>query len=198
MNNIKLRKYLKNILILFVVLIILAITLFPIYWTLSSSLTNQKYLFSPPAKYYPVGGIVFDSYLEVITKAGYGRVFLNTILLATLSSGIATIVSFMGAYAFSRINFRFKNAIFFMIIASMLIPQISTVMPLFKMFRHMGLFDTIWGLMILNIGILIPFSAWIFTTFINNVPKELEEAALLDGVNIFGHLIKIMAPILKV
>lgn len=197
MNALKIRKYLNNFLILIIVLIILIITLFPIYWTLSSSLTGSKYLFSSPAKYYPVGGITFESYITVISKIGYSRNFLNSIILATLSSGIATILSFIAAYAFSRINFRFKNLIFYLIVSSMLIPQISTVLPMFKIYGALHLFNKLWGLVILDVGLLIPFSAWIFTTFINNIPKELEEAALIDGVNIFGHLIRIIGPILK-
>lgn len=197
MDALKTRKYLNNFFILILVLIILIITLFPIYWTLSSSLTNTRYLFSPPAKYYPVGGITFANYKTVLATEGYAKNFVNSLIIALLASGIVTVLSFIAAYAFSRINFRFKNVIFYLIIASMLIPQISTVMPMFQLYRGLHLFDKIWGLIILDIGILIPFSVWIFSTFINNVPKELEEAALIDGVNIFGHLTRIMAPILK-
>lgn len=197
MNDLKIKKYLKSFIIVIIVLIILIVTLFPIYWALSSSLTDKKYIFSPPTKYYPIGGITFDNYKAVLTSEGYFRNFINSTILSILCSGIVTILSFIAAYGFSRINFRFKNVIFNLIIASMLIPQISTVMPMFQIYKVLHLFDKVWGLIILDVGITIPFSTWILTTFISNIPKELEEAAIIDGVNIFGHLTRIIAPVLK-
>lgn len=193
----KIKKYFYNFIILVTVVAFLFITVMPIYWTLSSSLMNSKNVFSPGAKYYPVGGINLQSYKDIILSKGFGRNFINSIMLALCSSFISTLLSFLGAYAYSRINYRFKHLIFYLIIASMLIPQISTVIPLFRFFKMIHLFDNLWGLVILHTGILIPFSSWIFVTFINRVPKEIEESALIDGTNIFGQLVRVVMPILK-
>jgi ABC-type glycerol-3-phosphate transport system permease component len=118
-------------------------------------------------------------------------------LLAVLSAGFSVAVSLLAAYAFARIAFPGSNLLFLGLLVSGYLPAIATIIPLFQLFENLSLLDSIQGLVILLVSFLMPTSVWIMTSFVRQIPLELEEAAQIDGANFLKTLWYVIIPVLR-
>ena len=112
-----------------------------------------------------------------------GGKIVNSVIVATLTVAIAIPMATMAAYAFSRCEFRFKKAIFLTVIASQFVPGAVVVLPYFLMFKQAGLLDTRTALVLVNLSIVVPYAVWMIKGFIDAVPLEIEESAMVDGAS---------------
>ncbi len=110
-----------------------------------------------------------------------GGKIVNSVIVATVTVAIAVPMATMAAYAFSRCEFRFKKAIFLTVIASQFVPGAVVVLPYFLMFKQAGLLDTRTALVLVNLSIVVPYAVWMIKGFIDAVPLEIEESAMVDG-----------------
>lgn len=150
----------------------------------------EKGVFALPEK------IEFTNYLEVL-KGGFGNYFVNSVLTVSVSLLILLLVSAFASYPLARFQFRLGNPIFSMIVACMSIPIHITLIPIFKMSTKTGIYDSIWALVGPYVALGIPISVFILTSFMKQIPREIEEAASIDGCGKYRMFFTIILPMAK-
>ncbi len=145
--------------------------------------------FHIPEKFYP------DNYKGVITDPAFWTYFRNSVIVLVISLAILLFISACAAYPLSRFKFKLRGPIYFLIVAAMSVPMHVTLIPVFNMTINMGLYDTIWALIPTNVAFATPISVFILTGFMSGIPKELEEAADIDGCGRFGRFFKVILPL---
>ncbi|GCF10601.1 carbohydrate ABC transporter permease [Dictyobacter arantiisoli] len=178
------------------VILFLLITVIPIYWIVLSAFTPITELFTTPLNYIPVHPS-FINFQTVAQIVPLDQQFINNTLLSVLSAAFSVLVSLLAAYAFARISFPGSNILFLGLLISGYLPTISIIIPLFQMFENLSLLDSIQGLVILLVSFLMPTSVWIMTSFVRQIPVELEEAGQIDGANFLSIFWHVIIPVLR-
>jgi ABC-type glycerol-3-phosphate transport system permease component len=177
-------------------LVFALVVLVPLYWIAASSLTPRGSLLSSPPDYVP-DSLTFDSYRRLADAIPFGAYLRNSLLFAIGSALLAVLVSFTAAYAFARLEFRGKTLLFTFFMLTVTLPSIATVIPLFRLWNDLGLVNTTQGLVLLMGSAQAPFTIWVLTSFIRQLPREIEEAARMDGANMARIMIQIIVPLTK-
>jgi len=173
----------------------LIMTFVPIVWLIISSFKTNLELqtdpFSLPAVWQ------FQNYVDAIQVSGLPRLFVNSIIVSSLSTVLNVIITSMAAFAFSREKFRFQNTMLNMILAGVLVPIIALMVPYFKIITGVGLYDRLWGLVITYAAINLPISLFLIYGFMRTIPKELEEASIIDGCSFQQRFSRVVLPLSK-
>ena len=178
----------------YVVLTVLAILfLFPIAWSLLNSLKKPSESLAVPPTYLPTE-IVFENYTQLTAFGNYGVVghVENSTIVALITVVGSLVLSTLGGYGFARFNFPGKNALFIMVLSTLMIPFQSILIPLFVMLVRFDLNDTLLGLALVYITFQLPFGIFLMRNSFLAVPREIEEAALLDGCSSLSLLYRMM------
>ena len=196
-NVYKLRKFILKVITYVVLILILTFAFFPIFWMLSTSFKPNYLAFSVPPKWIPKP-FTLKSYNKQIKDRGGFLVFFKNGIIVSLSVTILTvIVAIFSGYSFSRFRFRGQKAIFLLILATQMFPYVLIVISLYVMYKNLGLLNTYPGLILSLTTLSLPFSIWMMKGFCDTVPKEIEEAALVDGSSKIGTLIRIVIPMIS-
>lgn len=181
--------------ILYIVLICLsAITLIPFVWMLSASLKLDREVFEFPIRWIPK---VFhwENYSLIWTKAPMLMYFKNTAIVALCVTLIQTTTSSFAAYAFAKLEFRFRDTLFLCYIATIAVPWQAYMIPQFIEFRSIGLYDKLTAIMVLQA--FSAFGVFLMRQFYRGIPTELCEAARIDGLSEYGIWARVMLPLSK-
>jgi ABC-type glycerol-3-phosphate transport system permease component len=163
-------------------LLIVGTIVLPIFWIL---LTAFK---MPRDVYTLASALSFSPTLENLSTVfahpwNLGNKIINSLLVASGTVLVALPMATMAAYAFSRFSFPFKRTLFLLVIASQFIPAAVVVLPFFLMFKAWGLLDTRTALVLVNLSIVLPYAVWMIKGFLDAVPLEIEESAMVDGAS---------------
>lgn len=181
--------------ILYIIIIMSSISMiFPFLWMLSSSLKTDIQVFDFPIQWIPANP-QWTNYVEIWKTIDFLRYFLNTTKLAVIITLLQLLTSSLAAYAFAKIDFPERNALFLGYIATMMVPFQVIMIPQFIIVKYLGLKDTHLSLILLQA--FTPFGVFLMRQFYLNIPNELSEAARIDGLNEFGIFRKIMLPLSK-
>ena len=190
--NPKVKRNLVKALLYAVCILILIITGFPFIFLLVNSFKDMaeylKNIWALPSK------VFFGNY-KAVFKPDFLRYFLNSAFVSAVSVSMIVIVSSMISFAFAKMKFKGSNALYFLIIAGMMIPVHTTLIPTFPLLSSMHLNDSLIGLCGPYISYNIPISVFILTQFFKEIPREIEEAAIIDGCDTIGIFRKIMIPL---
>jgi multiple sugar transport system permease protein len=191
-----LNKRKTSIIIIFSILMVISlIALFPLWWIIRSSL---MYLHEVSTMSFFPRNMVFENYPKAFERFHYFRHLLNTLIIAVPAVVLGTGTAILCAYSFARLRFRGKKFMFGLCIASMLLPPVVTLIPLFIMFTNFfGLSDTFWPLIIPWICGGGAFNIFLLRQFFLTLPKELDEAAMIDGAGRMRILVQILLPSVK-
>lgn len=137
------------------------------------------------------------NYADTWKIGGYGQAYINTFIIAAIVIVIVLMADGLGAYALSKLNFRFKSVIEGYFFAAISIPGFLFIIPLFSVMNKVGLIDTYWSLIIPYSAMQIPFNIILLKTFFSGIPHEIEEAAKIDGCSELGSFFRITVPIAK-
>lgn len=182
----------KKVLVYVIAFVFAFITLIPFLWMLSTSLKTQEEMFRSSMSIIPET-FNFKNYLWAFEKAPFLRYVFNSIFVSGITTLGVIITSLLAGFALSRIHFPFRNGLFIIILATMMIPHQSIMIPSFILLRNFGWLDTYWAL---TVPFLVyPFAVFIIRNFFIGIPKELEEAANLDGCSRLQTLFRIFVPI---
>jgi len=165
----------------------------PYYWQMISSFKPDDELFRIPPTYFP-RHLSLQWYHLIFAERGFLRNMLNSFIIAGATTLICLICGSLTAYAVSRLRFRYKYAVLGLILAFNLLPGVSIVGPLFLLLKKMRLIDTHIGLVIPYISFSLPLSVWLLTSYFNQLPFELEDAARMDGCTPFQACIRVVLP----
>ena len=174
--------------------IICLIALFPIIWVLISSFKAD--LLAEPGFSLPKE-LCFDGYIRVFTKLGIGKYFVNSFITATGGTLLSITMLSMSAYVIARFNFKGKGLITACFMATMFVPSSALTFPVYNLIKNMGMFDTRMGLVFVYACSGIAVSFMVIRNYFATIPRELEEAAKIDGCTYFQTFTKIMLPIAR-
>ena len=179
----KLKKATVNFFIHFFLILVSAACLFPLWWAFASSLKTQETVFRDLSFFPRVPH--WENYVEAWTRADFGRYFLNSLFYTiTVVIGVLFIAS-MAAYAFSRLNFRGRNILFLICISTMMVPIPGSFIALYVLLNKLHLIDTRLGYILPQINGGLPLGIFLLKTFFDDLPKELEDSARIDGCGRF-------------
>ncbi len=170
-------------------------TFMPLVWLLISSFKTNLELQIAPFSLPEVWQI--SNYINALKISGLPRLFLNSFVVSTASTALTILVTSMAGFVFSREVFRFRQSILNLIIAGVLVPIIALMAPYFRLTAALGIYDTLLALILTYTAINIPISTFLMYGFMQTLPKELEEAATIDGVGFAGRYWKIILPLSK-
>lgn len=173
--------------ILFFGLIALAliVVLLPLYWTFSTSFKPSKAILHIPPEFLP-RRIILSNYVEIFRIIPFGKLLLNSLIVTGTTSGISLLLGSLAAYGISRYKFPGSSNIFGLIVGTRMIPPIAYVLPLYLLISNLRLLDTLWGLILAHTTITLPFTIWIMKGFFDELPRDFEEAAMVDGCSRLG------------
>ncbi|MEM5494344.1 carbohydrate ABC transporter permease [Hoeflea sp. AS16] len=165
--------------------IAMAIICLPGFWIVLSSLRPTVEIMAKPPVWIPQS-LSFDAYIAMFSGVGQGGIpvldyFRNSIIVSVTSTVIALMIGLAGGYAFARYRFRGKSAIFLGFMLTRTVPGIALSLPLFFVFARLGIIDTHFGLIIAYVALNVPFTVWLIDGFFRQVPRDLAEAAQIDG-----------------
>ena len=174
-------------------LILIAWTVIPLLWTLFASFKTHLEIYSSP-RILP-SALRLEAYQRVLSDPTFSRYVFNSIYLAIASSLLAVVVCTLASYAFARYAFRWRNLLLLVVLVPRILPRASLIVPLYRLIVNLGLLDTYLGLIITYTATAIPLGTWILTGFVAAVPRELEDAATVDGASLWQRLLVIVVPV---
>ncbi len=179
----------KNLTIYVVLIILAALFLFPLVWSVLNSVKKPAEALAVPPTYLP-STLVFDNYLELTTygRGGVVRRVTNSTVVALITVIGTIILSTLGGYGFARFSFKGKNVLFILVLSTLMIPFQSILIPLFVMLTAVNLHNNLFGLALVYITFQLPFGIFLMRNSFMTVPPEIEESALLDGCTSFSVL----------
>lgn len=189
----KVGSFLARILIYFFLILWAVIVIYPMAWTVVSSLrTDQQLMFTPWAM--PTE-LHFENYLRAWTDAQIGQFFANTLIVVIPSLFFTLLLSAMVAYVLARYDFRGKEFVRYLFMGGMMFPVILALVPLYFVMEFLHLRNTFHGLIIVYIAFSFPFTVFFLTGFFKTLPRELMEAAIIDGASHTQTFFKVMLPL---
>jgi multiple sugar transport system permease protein len=183
--------------------IYLVYTLLPIVWLFLSTIQTQASLLTLPPRIIP-SEVTLSNYVDVFQPASFGEnsgqsTFLlalrNSVIVSLGTTAVALVFGTLAAYAFARFNIPHKRTLLLVVLGSQLLPAVSLIIPLFRMFKYAELLDTLAALILAYSTFSIPFVVWIMAGYFQSVPIELEEAARIDGATRFQSFYRISLPL---
>jgi len=180
-----------------VVLLLIAggvITVFPFLYMISSALTPNLFVIPYPPELFPINASM-DNFVKAWQANNFQAYFVNSAFVSITATIITVIFSSMAAYAFARFQFRGKELFFFTFLVVMMVPATILIIPQFLLMKGLGLRNSLPGLVLIYSASSIPSGIFLLRGFFEQLPKELEEAALLDGANYFQIFFKVMMPL---
>lgn len=175
------------------VAVIVVYTVFPFYWAIVSSLKEGSALYQVEA--FP-SDPAWGNYTAIFAQQNFGRNILNSVIVAATVVAISLFLSVTAAYALGRIEFRGRKLMLLTILSVSMFPQVAVLSGMFELVSWLGLYDTLGSLVLSYLILTLPFTTWVLTTFVRELPKELEEAALVDGARPFTIIRKVFLPIM--
>lgn len=169
------------------------LTLYPLFWLVISSFKTNSEFFN-----HPFGlpqAWKFSNYVTAWQASKMSTAFLNSVIVSLVSLALTLFLSSLAAYVLARLKFRFKGIILAFFVIGMLIPIHSTLVPLFILMKQIGLLNTYWALILPYTAFALPTAIFVLTAYLASVPKEIEEAAYIDGTKLWGVFWRIMLPI---
>ena len=162
------------------VLLILVFALAPYAWMVLTSIKPPAEITAWPVRYLPVSPTL-DHYRELIARTSFAGSLLNSLVVACGAAALGLGVSIPAAYAFSRFRFRGRRALMTGFLVINMVPVVLLIIPLFVLMRALGLLDTYLGVVLGHSTFAIPFATWMLTSYFDAIPRDLDDAASIDG-----------------
>jgi trehalose/maltose transport system permease protein len=187
------RKVVSRALFALLVAAIVVYTVFPFYWAIVSSLKSGSQLFRvdlvPPDPQWA-------NYVAVFRGQPFGRNILNSLFVACSVVALSLALAVTASYALGRVAFRGRTTLLLLVLSVSMFPQVAVLSGMFELIRWLGLYNNLLGLTLSYMIFTLPFTVWVLTTFVREMPKELEEAALVDGATPWVILTRVFMPLM--
>ena len=175
------------------VVAIVVFAVFPFYYAVLTSLKSGTALFQ--VDYLPTS-FSLDNYYSVMSQGSFPLNLLNSVLVASIVVAISLLIAVTASYALSRVRFRGRGAILLMILSVSMFPQLAVLAGLFELVRFLHIFNTMWALIFSYMIFTLPFTVWVLTTFMRDLPVEIEEAAIVDGASPWIIIRRVFLPLM--
>ncbi len=189
----RLRRHAGRAAFVLLMLAIAAYTVFPFYWAIVTSLKTGSTLFgADPFPMQPA----WDNYAAVFRDRPFARNILNSVIVAASVVAVSLGLGLTAAFALGRVAFRGRGLLLAAILAVSMFPQVAVLSGLFELVRWLGLYNSLGSLVLSYLIFTLPFTVWVLTTFMREMPRELEEAAMIDGATPWIVLTRVFLPIM--
>lgn len=185
--------YLKTTAFYLAVAVIVIVAVFPFYYAIITSFKTGTALFT--VNYLPES-FDWSNYLAVINNGQFPRNVLNSLFIAGTTVAFALFLAVTASYALARVRFRGRGLLLMTILAVSMFPQIAVLAGLFELIRFLGIYNTPWAMILSYTIFTLPFTVWVLTTFMRDLPLEIEEAAIVDGATPWVIITQVFLPLL--
>ncbi|MEV6110334.1 carbohydrate ABC transporter permease [Streptomyces sp. NPDC051940] len=176
-------------------LVVLACSAFPVYWMLNTAFKPAKDAIDPDPHFFP-WPVTLDNFRRALDIADFWGPVGRSLTVSLVTVAIATVVGLLAALAISRFAFHGRKAVIIGILTVQMIPLVAMIIPVFLLLNDLGQYDRLTGLIVTYLTFVLPFTIWMLRGFIVNIPKELEEAAMVDGCSRTGAFLRVVFPLL--
>ncbi|MBX6382073.1 MAG: carbohydrate ABC transporter permease [Microbispora sp.] len=171
---------------------------FPVYWMVATAFKPNDQIFT--TSFIPFPSPPSLDHVERVFTKGVGdlpiwQYLLNSTIVALSAVVLGAVFALLAATAVARFRFRFRTSFLILLLIVQMVPAEALLIPLFTMVKRIGLYDQLLGLIVINVGLTLPFSVWMLRTFVAAVPKELEEASWIDGAGRFTTFWRVLFPL---
>lgn len=166
--------------------------LFPLFWSLITSFKSYKDAFAWPPIFFPT--IKLDNYISYLSQNSFLSYLKNSLVITLVSTLISMTVGVLAAYALVRGKVKGGNAMAMFMLASRFVPPVATIIPVYMVYRNIGLYDTLTGLILLHLAMNVPYAVWMMRGFFQDIPIAIEEASWIEGCSKLGGLLRIVIP----
>lgn len=195
-NSMAARQNIGRVVVLTILILAVIFATFPILWAVTTSLKTMQENSAWPPTLIPKD-LTFANYTDAILGTQFLRYLWNTLLVVAVSAIVSLLLAAHAAYAVARWQFTGKNALLLLMWSTIMIPGVAIVVPLYLLAIDLRLYDTIWVLVFVFSAWAIPTLVWLLRGFVANIPRELEEAALIDGCSVVGAFYRITFPLMR-
>jgi ABC-type glycerol-3-phosphate transport system permease component len=179
-----------------VLLVAAFVSLFPLFWTLSTSIKTRNDTFILPPKFFDFEA-TWKNYIAIFDTRGFGQVYLNTVVITVASTVLCVLISTLAAYSLARSpRFRSRRPLEISMILVRAIPAIVIMVPLFTITSKLGVYDNHFALILMYAAVNVPFATWLMTSFVEQVPVTLEQSAAVDGAGRLQILWHVVLPLI--
>ncbi|MCW5730356.1 MAG: carbohydrate ABC transporter permease [Alphaproteobacteria bacterium] len=175
------------------VAVLLVYLLFPFYYAVLTSMKGGSAIFS--VDYWP-RQIDFSNYARIFSEQPFALNILNSVLVAFAVVALSLLLGLTAAFSLGRIRFRGRSALLFAVLAVSMFPQVAVLSGMFELVRAFGLFNSLLSLVFSYMIFTLPFTIWVLTSFMRELPREIEEAAIMDGAGPWTLIVRIFLPLL--
>ena len=187
------RKLVSTVAFYALVVVIVVFSVFPFYYAIITSFATGTELFK--VNYLPKS-LDWGNYAQVLGQPNFIRSIGNSVFIATTTVAFALFLAVTASYALARVRFRGRGLLLMTILAVSMFPQIAVLAGLFELVRFLGIFNTPWAMIMSYVIFTLPFTVWVLTTFMRDLPVEIEEAAIVDGATPWIIITKVFLPLL--
>ena len=177
-------------------LLVMAIVLyavFPFYYAIVTSFKTGPELFN--VDYFPVRWH-WDNYIAVFREQPFAHNIFNSVLVSFTVVALSLLLGVTAAFALGRVRFRGRGLLLLTVLGVSMFPQVAVLSGMFELIRGLGLYNNLLGLVVSYLIFTLPFTVWVLTTFMRDLPKELEEAAIMDGATPWQIIVKVFLPLM--
>ena len=174
---------------------IFVFALFPFYWALRSAFTPNSDLFATPVQYFPLDPTL-SHFRNVLSSGNFQDALLNSTIVAASVTLLALAIGSLSAYALGRFDFRGRQATLYLMLSMTIFPQIAILGALYTQINRLELYNRLGALIFSYMIFTLPFTIWVLTSFMRALPKDLEEAAYIDGASPLQVFYKVMLPLI--
>lgn len=175
------------------VTVIVLYAVFPFYYAIVTSFKTGPELFS--VDYFPVRWH-WDNYIAVFREQPFTHNIFNSVLVSFTVVALSLLLGVTAAFALGRVRFRGRGLLLLTVLGVSMFPQVAVLSGMFELIRGLGLYNNLLGLVVSYLIFTLPFTVWVLTTFMRDLPKELEEAAIMDGATPWQIIVKVFLPLM--
>lgn len=187
------RAKVKKIIFLLIAAVIFGVILFPPVVLFLTSIKTELDALSFPPKW--IFKPTLENYTTIFKFSPFTRYLLNSFIVASLNTGVVLVLGSFAAYSLARFRFKGADDIAFWILSVRMMPPVAAIIPIYIIMRNLRLLDTPWSLVITYLTFNLPFAVWMMRSFFREIPREIEESALVDGCSIFRSFRSIALPL---
>jgi ABC-type glycerol-3-phosphate transport system permease component len=184
----------NHILAYIVVILSICFFILPMVWIFYCSFRTQESIFTGEI-IPPLAGFTLENYITILSVTDFPRYFVNSLEISLLVTLISLVVSILGAYGLSRYPIKGKKVIILGIFSTQMFPHVLMLIPLFLVIFTLNLMDTVLGIVLTQLILVLPFSMWMLKGYFDTIPVDLDNAAEIDGSNILQRLVYVILPI---
>lgn len=176
------------------ILLYLLFALFPLFWLLKISVTPERLLYGEGVVLWP-SHTTLANFASVLTKTAFPVYFRNSVTVSVATAALVTVAAAAAGYALSRFRFRLRGAVLFALLLTQMFPLVMLIAPIYRILGPLGLTDSLAGLVIVYTAFNVPFATFLMQSFFDDIPRELEEAAMIDGASRTTALRRVILPL---